>query len=304
MFLLISGLLWSPGAMRKHSSLDYYMKQYDAKELKRAPQIHKITLENVDCSSKETWPCFWLLLCRSPVQVWSLCSVGRLTGAVGALCVWVEREVELLSEESSVVCVDQLKHALMDDVRLEAGSRNIFLTTRINLKTFLWHKRLLFTSSALSFFNLLKYFQLSLFLHFINCTYNPSSFFLVQCPISPLLVPSSFPTVLLCLWFFHFVCFVYFFHSLYIASWYFCSCFVSSLLVSPISFMISHHCENSFTTFLSLCSLFSSSLVGFVVGLCLLTVYLFCMNLCSFLCFSVLSLNNKQKIVKTKTQKL
>lgn len=39
-------------------------------------------------------------------------------GPTGALCVWVEREVKLLSEESSVICVDQLEHTLMDDVRL------------------------------------------------------------------------------------------------------------------------------------------------------------------------------------------
>lgn len=48
----------------------------------------------------------------------------RHTGAVGAAVLltvcWVKSEVELTPEEGTIVGVDQLKHALVDDVRLKA----------------------------------------------------------------------------------------------------------------------------------------------------------------------------------------
>lgn len=45
-----------------------------------------------------------------------------LCAAVRPAVRWVEGEVKLPSEESTVVCVDQLKHALMDDIRLKTGT--------------------------------------------------------------------------------------------------------------------------------------------------------------------------------------
>lgn len=55
-------------------------------------------------------------------MIWRISSSPLLTEAVASVllaAVGVEGEVELPPEESSVVCVDQLKHALVDDVRLQ-----------------------------------------------------------------------------------------------------------------------------------------------------------------------------------------
>lgn len=46
---------------------------------------------------------------------------GTLLLAVG----WVESKVKLLPEQSPVVCVDQLKYTLMDDVRLKTGTKKM-----------------------------------------------------------------------------------------------------------------------------------------------------------------------------------
>lgn len=50
-----------------------------------------------------------------------------LTGTGVAVEVWAEREVQLPPEESSVVCVDQLEDALVDDVRLKQDKRVHYL---------------------------------------------------------------------------------------------------------------------------------------------------------------------------------
>lgn len=69
---------------------------------------------------------FWLFsFTLTETQVWHRHT--QHTGAVAATVLlavcWVESEVELIPEESAIIGVDQLKHALMDDVRLKAGEQ-------------------------------------------------------------------------------------------------------------------------------------------------------------------------------------
>lgn len=57
---------------------------------------------------------------------------GAVAAAVLLAVCWVESKVELTPEESSVVGVDQLKHTLMDDVRLKAEEQNYELRKEEN----------------------------------------------------------------------------------------------------------------------------------------------------------------------------
>lgn len=61
---------------------------------------------------------------------------AQRTGAVAAAVLlavcWVESKVELVPEEGSIVGVDQLKHALMDDVGLKAERAQILAEKRRN----------------------------------------------------------------------------------------------------------------------------------------------------------------------------
>lgn len=66
--------------------------------------------------------------------------VSGSTGLTGTHCdaillgsIGVESEVELPSEQTSVVCVDQLEHALMDDVRLKTDKQTITSSNKLQI---------------------------------------------------------------------------------------------------------------------------------------------------------------------------